>query len=403
MPRMVRWAGFLTIPLVSAITPLVALPAITSQYGSVGWASIAVGQATGMVGAATAELGWAWNGPMRAARSRGSARRHLLALAVITRALVALLVVPICGIAAFVVAPSDQIAAGSVAAGAALTGMSPMWYFIGTGRPWRGVLIDSLPRVTAASIAAIALYGGSGLWTYGLIAFALPSITTPLLALFSEKVSLSILTAFSFSRTLGVIRSQARIFIARTLSAGYMSVPVILLTAVTSVQQVAVFAAGDRVSRMVLSGMTSIPNSFQKWVGEPADLATRSKRALRAVGINIAVGMLAGLAVAALLPFASELLFSGTSTVSSRGAIALGLLVAIVATSRSVGGIALVISRSPGVLLFSTIAGLVVGVPSVLVGGTTWGAVGGFWGVVCAELTVLTVQCIGWALARKRT
>jgi hypothetical protein len=113
-----------------------------------------------------------------------------------------------------------------------------------------------------------------------------------------------------------------------------------------------------------------------------------------------ALGVLAGIAVAIFLPLASHLIFNGTSDVPPAGAAVLGLLVAVVSTSRGTGGIGLVVRGHPVSVLHSALAGAVVGLPAVLAFGAAFGPIGGFLGITLAEVAVLGVQLA--ALRRRR-
>ncbi|MCR2823951.1 hypothetical protein [Microbacterium sp. zg.Y909] len=400
--RLLRFLGFVAIPAFAAVTPLIGLPALTSVYGSEGWSSVAVGQATGMIGAAFIELGWAWNGPMRVARARGNARLRILSLALLTRLRSLAVIGPVAGAVAFLLSPADPWSAATVALGSSMIGMSQVWYFIGTGRPWRAVLLDGVPRVALVCAAALLLLAGSPLWTYGVVAFVTPSIVSVIAGLLTERVRISHLMGFSSRRISAAIGAQFRAALARGLSAGYMSLPVLILASVTGVYQLGVFAAGDRVSRMILSGLAAIPNGFQGWVGKAATRDERLKRANRAIFVNIGVGVTVGIGSGAVLPAATGFVFSGTATVNPTEAALLGSLIAIVVTSRAVGGIGLVTVGAQRTLLSSSVVGLVVGVPLVAVLGVWGGALGGFIAILTAELVVLAAQLIGYLRETKR-
>jgi O-antigen/teichoic acid export membrane protein len=399
--QVIRVLGFALIPITSAVAPLVALPSITREYGSEGWAAIAVGLATGTVAAAAAELGWGWNGPLRVARASARSRQRTLALAATTRFFAMIILAPAAAVLAYFFSPTYAWAAAVAGAGASMLGLSMLWYFIGTGRPWLGILLDSAPRLVFAVGAATVIGLGHPLWLYGFIALIVPSLLAPGLALAYERVRPADLARFNPSRIFRVVAAQGRVSVARTLSAGYIGVPVLLVGMVAPVQQLATFAAGDRVARMVLSGLTAAPNAFQRWVGQPSVPKERRKRAARAVAANACIGLAAGALSALLLPSAVDILFSKTVTLRWPEAAVLGGLIATVATSRAVGGIALAVAARQGALLASTIVGLVVGFPLVWYLGTFYGALGAFVAVLAAEAAVLTIQIAAWLMPKR--
>jgi len=175
--------------------------------------------------------------------------------------------------------------------------------------------------------------------------------------------------------------------------------PVILVAGVASVSQVALFAGGDRLARMALSGAAPIPNMFQRWVGAAPRRADRLKRAFRAVGVNLGLGIALGLAFLWGAPLAAQFVFSGTVSIALLDAAILAGMIAVVVVSRSVGGIALVAAGGQMGLLTSAIAGAVVGLPLISTLALAGGATGAFLGVLLSELAVLTVQTFAVARA----
>ena len=57
----------MTRPALSAVTPLIAIPAITSTAGARGWEAYALGLSIGSAACVIIELGWPLTGPQRVA------------------------------------------------------------------------------------------------------------------------------------------------------------------------------------------------------------------------------------------------------------------------------------------------------------------------------------------------
>ncbi|PRZ13399.1 hypothetical protein BCL67_1152 [Nesterenkonia sandarakina] len=283
MPRVRQTFGFAAVPLFGMLTPLLVLPAITTHSGAEGWAAIAVGQAIGSAIAAFVELGWSWNGPMRVARAKPSRRRHYAALAVNSRLVLLLPLGVIATAAAFLLGGAFALESALTALASCFAGLSMAWYFFGIGRPWLTVALDSIPRLTGAGVSAIMLFAGLPLWTYPLVALLVPWCIAVTLSLKVAGVTLD-----DFRRARGrslrfSVRAQASIAAARGTSALYMQLPVVIVSAVSNVGATAVFAAGDRLTRMVLTAMSPLPNAVQQWVGSPPTLREREVRARRAM------------------------------------------------------------------------------------------------------------------------
>ena len=66
-PRLRGVLAYAAFPMIGAVTPLLAIPAISQQFGAPGWASIAVGQSVGAAASVAVELGWGLTGPQAVA------------------------------------------------------------------------------------------------------------------------------------------------------------------------------------------------------------------------------------------------------------------------------------------------------------------------------------------------
>lgn len=382
--------GFAVVPLLGIATPLVAWPAISAAYGVGGWAAVALGQASGLIGATIVELGWGWNGPMRVARARSS--HTVAAISWSTRLLVAPVPVILCVAVATLISPDHAIVAALSALGVALNGFSMIWLLIGLRKPWSVLAFDALPRFILALTGALMVAFGLPLWLYPTVGLIAPAITAPIMCTWAAGSRLRDTTRVRFRRSARIAASQISVVLARTTSTAYSALPVLLTGLTSGVTQVATFAAGDRMMRMGLNVLTFLPNSFQSWVGSATSVEGRLKKLGWAIGISAGVGAVCGSALAIFGPFASNLLFSGTATIGGSQALALGLTVLVVSISRATGGIGLVILNRSRALLTSAVIGAGTGVPAVLLGSHVAGAEGAAFGVLAAETAVLAAQ-----------
>jgi len=397
-----RILGFALVPLLGVITPLIALPAVTSEFGATAWAAIAVATAVGGMLGAAVELGWSWNGPMRVARASSNARRQHLSWAYSTRIFAFMPLATIGGVIAYLIAPDYRTESALVAVAATASGLSLSWFFVGLGKPWRIVYLDAIPRVACVAASAIMLRSGAELWVYPVLGSLLPAISLPLLTLRVAGVRFRHFRGQSVPRLWLVMVSQFRVTAARVVSTTYMQFPVILVSGFAPVSQVAIFAGGDKLARMALSGMSPIPSMFQRWVGSEPSRTSRLRRAYRAIAINLGVGLLVGTAFVIAGPPASRFVFSGTADIALVDAVILSAMIAVVAVSRAVGGIGLVAAGGQLGLLSSAVCGAAIGLPLILVLTIIGGATGAFFGVLLSEMVVLATQAVALVRAVRR-
>ncbi len=388
------------IPLLSAVSPLIALPAITDRYGGAAWVGIAVGQSLGAAAATVIELGWGLNGPQRVARMSSWAAHTSLVLSMRTKVMALLPFALIAACVAYAVAPSFRWEAALVAFGASATALSAAWWYLGRSRPVALVAADSVPRMLGMVVAGVLIAAGGPLWLYAVVGLILPTaFASGIALLISSRDSGRRATHFRTRLLVRVIRHQAQALTARVASAGYIALPIALVS-IASPNSVAVFAAGERLMRMGLSAMSIIPNAMQGWVGRPSNGAERWVRAKRAVVVNLGIGVVAGVLFGVLAPPVSSVVFSGTATIPSSLAWIFSIVVVVVTVSRATGGLALVSLRRIGAYAASAVAGAVVGVPAILGLAVVLGAPGGALGEVAAETVVLCTQVI--AILRHR-
>jgi glycosyltransferase involved in cell wall biosynthesis len=387
----VRLGGFVLLPALTALAPLLVLPAITAAFGQGVWVSVAVAQSLGSAAAVLVELGWGLTATQRVARQGAESRRLLLALVTLTKLLVAAPVAVVVAVVVVLVAPGHHLEATLIALGGALGSLNATWLFIGAGRPSLILTVEALPRIGAVFVAAAAIALGGSLWWF-VAACLLPSLVCPLVGLAVVGVRPRHLRAFSPRRVVGAALGQRSALTGRALSAAYIALPVVLVGSVASTQVTAVFAAAERLQRMVLSGLQAVPNALQAWVGQPSSVEHRLDRARAAIVVNGLVGVAAGAVLTVAGPALSRLVFSDVATIGHGTAAVSAVLLVVVSLSRVVGGIALVVVGEVRGVAWSALVGAVLGVPLVLLLAASGGVVGALVGEVVAEIAVLAVQ-----------
>ena len=192
---------------------------------------------------------------------------------------------------------------------------------------------------------------------------------------------------------ISTIRQQLVALTGRAASSVYLSLPTAILAAI-SPTSVAAFSAADRLQRMTLSALASVPNSMQGWVGSSERGAVRAGRIRLAILGNAGLGLVSGLTFAFLAPFAAELVFAGEISVSYSLSAACGLIIFFTCTSRATGGLGLIGVGRVGWLTISALVGAIVGISLILWLGAVYGAIGALVAMAIAECAVLAVQLV---------
>lgn len=388
------------IPLTGLISPLLALPVITAQLGTHAWVALAVGQSIGMAASSVGELGWGLNGPQRVARMAASNSYRLMLLSLQSKLVSVCALAGIVAALGFALTREYRIEAGLIAIASLAAALNAVWFFLGKSEPWLAILTDGIPRLVGVLLGAILVLLGAPLMAYVLIGLLLPCIVGPFLGLVVARARTTVRPRlYRLRHVLTAVFSQASAFTARLVSSVYIALPVTLVS-IVSPASVPVFAAGERLMRLALGAMVAIPNSMQGWVGSSRGAIMRWQRVKKALLANVVLGVVAAVGFGLLAPFASDLMFSGTATISSELAWVLALVILVVSISRATGGIALVALRRVPVIMWSAICGAIVGVPAILLLSRGLGPIGGALGELIAESIVLAVQAGGIARMR---
>ncbi len=388
-----RLIGFATIPLISALSPLIVIPALTGSFGARTWASVALAQSIGSAAAVVIELGWGLNGPQRVAKAGQGARARLYALALVTKLVVAVpLALPVVGIALWL-APEEPGAAALVALAMSLSTLSPAWFFIGTGKPRHILLLDALPRLAANVAAAAAIhYGNAPLISYPVL-LLVGTLVPPLLGWWLVGARVATVRDYGTRRIVRVIGVQSVALQGRLASAAYITLPVIIVGAVAP-SALVLFSAAERLQRLTLALLAAVPNALQAWIGKPGTVSERRRRVNQAVAGNVALGVLAGATFTVLGRVGSEILFAGQITLPLHITALCGGVIAVTCVSRATGGLGLVASRKLSALRNSAFTGACVGPLLVWILSVKLGAPGGLLAELVTELIVLGVQIV---------
>lgn len=381
-------ALYVLAPLLGGLTPLAVIPAVTSTAGADGWASVAVALAVGVALSVVAELGWTIVGPQRVARDRAGAL-GLYDAAFASRLAAVAVLGPVASVVTASLVDSHRPAAALLAFAVVAASLNPTWYFIGTGQPVLIVVCETVPRVALTLFAAFAIADGAPLEVYG------GALLAGVLACWALAVWLGRLPAApsrpAWAAVPQTLREQGVLLAGRGITTVYKSLPIVLV-GLAAPSAVAAYGAVDRPLRMGLVVLAAVPNRLQAWVGHP-ERHHRVRRARLSIGLNAALGLVAGLVFAVAMPWLSPWLFSGVVTFSAAAAIWGGVLVAVISLSRGLG-LALVADDRAGTTTWASVAAAAVAVVGVPVGAVAAGVAGALAGLVVAETAGVVVQAL---------
>lgn len=384
--------GYLAAPILNAVSPLIALPAITAAYGGSAWVAVAIGQSLGGTAGIIVELGWGLTGSQRVARMAKRNQAQTLAISLVTKALVGVPVIGIAVVATLLLAPSDPLDAVLVALAAAISMFSAGWIFLGTLRPRLFLFTEVIPRAALIMLSGLMIHlGGPLLWySGGLLAAAL---IAPIAGALVLGVKWRDFTLLSPRRAFTVVRYQSSALQVNIFSSIYISLGTTVAT-LGAANATLLYASMDRIQRMFQQVMTTQQYVLKGWVGRMVDPGIRIRRAIRATVISTILGVGFGAVFAFSSPLVAELVFSGTVEVTPLAAIICGINIAVICMSMSTGWVLLVALNKVSSIARSALVGACVGLPAIFLGAMFFGGVGALGGQLIAEIAVVTVQIV---------
>lgn len=389
-----KLAGFLLIPMLSAATPLLSIPAVSYKFGADGWASIAIGQSIGTGLGVLVELGWSLTGPQAVARLSEGSARQLYVDALASKVLIGLFIAPAAFLIPYAVVNEHAVAAGLSGVAAAIVGLTPAWYFMGTARPRHILYSESLPRLGAVTISSGAILAGAPLWISP-AALGLAALCAPIAGWMIVQRKAAIATSIEFpmfKSVVATVREQSPVAVGRAGNAIYIAFAVGLV-GIAAPGIVAAFAGPERLQRMYLLVLQAIPNSMQAWLGRSErDPEALRQSVLKVVGANAIAGAAAGVVFAAIGPLLASVVFVGEIAVSREMVIVCAATILLTCLTRATGGLALVRYGRERAVALSGVLGAAVGLAAIVYGARHYGAIGALIGGTIAEGSVLIMQ-----------
>ena len=396
-----RLASFAFTTGLTSVVGLVAVPVIIAGAGPTLWGiQAALQTAAGLFGVIVS-FGWGTTGAGEIAAAHPDSRPQRFVDSLVSRTYLMAVAYPAMVLVMGLLNPTELplVALGSAAYLMPFLGAS--WYFVGEARPARLFWLDGLPQTMGLAAGVVVMLSTGDLTAVvgvqllfnaaGVVASArwiVRSAGSPV------RVALSPRAAFRR------LASQRHSVLTAATAGLYVSLPLLLLNALAPLA-LSRYAMGDKLFRFGLTAFAPVLQLIQGWLpGEGRrHLVHRIRLAAKVIPMVAAAG---GIAIAGLGPLAASLLSGGDVDFSFDLSIPFGVIFATVAVTQVVGLACLVQLNETRSLARSTVIGALSGVPLIVAGAATSGAVGVAWAVAASELVVLLVQyrALGRALGR---
>ena len=385
-----RVLAFAGLPFLSLITPFLFLPILARVAGADAWVAIAVGQSVGGFAALVISLGYNTIGPAMVALAPADERPALLARSLRARGAVWVpTMLAAAAVAALVAPESHRLETVLMAVAMSLNGLASSWYMIGLGRAGLIAVYEIVPRIVATIAAAVLLLQlGQVVWyPVLLIAASLVSVGG-----FAIRSGVGLSLARSAPGELRAVLREHRSAVTTEVAGGaYNSLAVTFVNSVAVPAQAAQYVSGDKLYRIGQYSVSALGNALQGWVVED-NRAHFAPRVRRSFLLHLALG-LAGLAAFSFVgaPL-SAVLFGDAVAIDQLTAIGFGVTTLLIALGTTLGRVTLAGLGLRREYMISVLTGAALGVPSVLLLASQFGAAGGVWGLAVGEFATLACQ-----------
>ena len=385
-----RFAGFTFVPLIGTLAPLLLLPVAARIGGIDGWYSLSVGQAVGTFGSIVVTYGWNVLGPALVAKSNDEpVRRSLWVESLGERLLLSLAVIPVAVVLSWSLgAEGYKTFTVAMAVAFCLNGLTPNWFFIGTGDPRSLAIYDMFPRLVATLLAALLILVTQSLWSYPVL-WILSSVAGPI-AIQRKFGWPALYAGRSFRSIFQGLKARLGVAGIDALGGVYVSAPVPVAGAAGSASVAGSVASSDKLYRFALITVTTLGNTLQAWTLDPNADSPR-RRHTAAIGAHFVLGILGMLGLGLAGEFSSSLLFGEKVKADSSTMWFYGAAFFAVSVSTPLIRNILVPSLKTRFVLVGTAVGALTGVIAMFLLGRTFGATGVAAGFMLSEVLLVLV------------
>jgi len=302
-----RLAGFVSIPMLASVSPLLLIPLIARSCSEHEWASIAVGQSVGGIAMGAVIFGWSYVGPPRLAlaRTRGE-RRRIYSQSFWIKSCLFLLVATVGGVVTYVLTRSETPALGiGMFVSTASNAFNLTWFGVGIGSPRLVLRFSLVPQITGVVLTAIAVIATGNVYAFPLFTLVAPLVGV--LYFHRQYLGRLIPRWIGTGELVRLVRQDYVPAVINAIASVYTSAPVPVTSMLFGVGPTAQFASADKLYRYGLFAVTSLGDGLQSWV-VGADSGARKKN-LGAIAAHAAIGVAGAGFLWTVGPFATEILF----------------------------------------------------------------------------------------------
>jgi hypothetical protein len=268
------------------------------------------------------------------------------------------------------------------------------WYFIGQAEPWKLLLFDVLPQGlgTVTGVVLIQFFPTPFVFVLSLFVFNVLAVVLGAAGALRSKHQVPLAVDLRLPAAMSRLRGQKHGVIAAGTGSLNSNLPMIAVKVVAAAA-LPQYALADKLFRFALAGFGPVLQVIQGWIPEAG--RERSHHRIRIVArIAPTVGLLGGVVLAVLTPWASSLFSRGEIVIDFALSIPFGLIFASVLVAQIVGLACLIPLGKGAALAKSTAIGAALNIPLMFAMGTFLGAPGVAWAVGIAEVVVAGYQIL---------
>lgn len=372
------------------------IPVLVRAVGPEQWAHFAVLQTLAQIALIVVMYGWGVVGPSFIAAAPRDRRPALYAESLEARLVLYVAAIPVAGlIGTLLLGREHAPLAFAAAVVLLLPGLSAGWYFVGTARPDRLLLLDSCPLVVMSILGLIGAGVLGALWPY-LVGLGLGSAA-------SAAISATVVLRGarrdhrrdrSFpARLRAALAGQRHAVVATLVNTLYVSAPTLVIQ-ILMPSRLPVYALMDRLYRYGSVAYGPVQQYLQGWIPDTdGDVRARNRRMVLAVRSALGIGLAGCVVLTAAGPVVARLFSHGTIEVRALDLLPLGVAFAAVCTSMTIGYACLSLLGKVKLVAVSTMVGAVVGLPLIVVAAALGDSVRPVaWALALSEIAVATVQ-----------
>lgn len=381
-----RVMGFGALPLLSALTPLVALPALARTCDTSQWATFLVGQSVGSVTALAIGGGWSVIGAPEVALSDGQEQVLLFRTSVLMRCILSLLILPLAFLVTAGLGHGDLLGMAATTSGAGL-GWSLAWFAVGRADVRMLLWYDVAPRVFSNVLGAIlaVLFESPVIYCFVVLGFQiLPSV------LLWRR--LTVPRGGSLLRGLPerFLQNSHAAFVDVVAGASTLGSVALVGSAVTQ-QELARYGSFDRITRMASIGISATSNGLMSWVSTGAGYEF-GRRVRASLMLQLATGGVGAVGLIVLGPALSEVLFGAQFQADRWMCAGFGVYFFFWALETVMGRQVLAARDHHSALLVATICGAAVGAGCTLFLAEVHGASAASWGLGAGMAVTVLIE-----------